>query len=220
MSFVSIDSPLYPKTLRVIPAIDPTGANVKLFLTEHGTDRLIQELHTRDYGIETAPLRMGNTFDLYANSNCNLMIAKGEMGVADTLSPRFRLDKIFIEVMGELFAVDVSDHVSAEAVVNVESDTRKVNISFNGRVQIDPKVLTYFGEKPYWLPMLHAETHSLFHIDYSVYGSLELARGTLSVAAHVNDVIWAGAPTGQSKFAKTLTETVKILAYTFKASVA
>lgn len=220
MRFVDNKRPLYPKAIPVFPCVDPGRSNLKMFLTEFDGQSLIQEYHTRDYVLEIAPVRVGLEFDLFSNSNMNLLIQRGDIDVADTLSANFRLDKVFVEIMGELFAIDVSDNPHAEATPSHEGDSRGVYVDLDTLVTVNRETCTYFGEKPYWLPLLEAEECSYFNIDFVLRGRVLLGRGTTNFDGYVNEVSMGGESAKQTKFVKLLKDSVKIVAFTFKASIA
>lgn len=220
MKFVTNDRQLYPKATPVFPCIDPTYGNEKLFLTEFDGQTLIQRYNTRDYTLEIAPVRVGMEFDLYRNSNMNLMIQTGAIDVADTVSPDFSISKVFFEIMGELFALDVSGEDNAKGSPMVEGNNRGVTIDLGDMITINRDTLNYFGEKPYWLPLLANEEHSVILIDYALLGSLLTGRGTANFSGKINELIMGDPNVKQTKFAKLLKESTKVVAFTFKATIA
>jgi hypothetical protein len=220
MSIVNSQHALYPRSIPVFPVIDPAGSNDSLFLLKHDKLSLIQTYNTRDHVFETAPLKVGTTFDLMGNSNMNLLVQSGQIKITDTLSEDFSLAQVFIEVMGELFAIDVSDLNEARAVTSVEAVPQLLLVALHSNQVIDEDSLNYFGEKPFWLPLLKAEAESGVIIEYRVNGSVSPARGTCTFGADVTSCSMGGPRNHQTKFAKLLTESTKVVAFTFKSSVA
>lgn len=220
MSIVNNQQALYPRSIPVFPVIDPAGSNDELFLLKHDKQSLIQTYNTRDHVFETAPLKVGSTFNLMGNSNMNLLVQSGQIKITDTLSEDFSLAQVFVEVMGELFAIDVSDLSDARATTSFESDSPLLLLSLYANQVIDENSLNYFGEKPFWLPLLKAEAEPAVIIEYKVNGSVSPTRGTCIFSADVPSSSMGGPSNHQTKFAKLLTESTKVVAFTFKSSVA
>lgn len=220
MQFVDNNRPLYPKAIPILPCIDPGHSNAKLFLMDFDDQPLIQKYHTRDYELEVAPVRVGMEFDLYANSNAKLMIQTGEIDVAQSISPDFSISKVFFEIMGELFALDVSSEDNAVGIPMVGGDSRGVKIDLCDMITINRDTLNYFGEKPYWLPLLANEEHSVILIDYAFLGTLLTGRGTAKFAGYIKELVMGDPNVKQTKFAKLLKESTKVVAFTFKATIA
>lgn len=220
MSFVNRHLPLYPKVMPVIPVIDPTGSNDELFLLHHDGQSLIQTYNTRDYVIETAPLKLGSTFDLMSNSNVRLMVQSGQITVADVMADDFCVAQVFIEILGELFAIDVSDLDEARAVTSVEASPQLLLVSLYSNQVIDENSLNYFGEQPFWLPLLKAESEPAAIIEYQITGSVSPIKGTCKFSSTVSSATMGGPSNTQTKFAKLLKESTKVVAFTFKATIA
>ena len=223
MQFIDSTHRLYPRVMPVLPAIDPSGANSSMFLLEHHGAELTQKFMTRNYSIEMAPIRVGQesvSFNLMSNSNMMAMVMAGEIDVSATISPDFYISTVYIEIMGELFAIDVSREAHAKGMPILEGDTRGVNIRLGKVINVNREVRTYFGEKPYWMPLLEAEEHSIFAIEFSLNGTVQIECGKARFSGDIHDVVMGGAPNQQSKFAKVLKESTKVVAFAFKATVA
>lgn len=216
--FVTNKTRLYSRPpQRLIPVIDPTGSNEHLFLMEFDGKTLVNEIRDcNNLTIETAPIRTGVKFDLLRNSNANLLIQTGNLHVTETIDPVAYLRQVFITINGELFSVMVHENTTARAQPTFFGDSH--GLEFKGSLSyigFDKETKNYFGEVPYWNPMLVNETHSAFNVVLSVTGKISTGLGPTEI--NIEPVGFAQIGVGHkdlSKFMKHLQDSVKVVAYT------
>lgn len=222
MSIVTCSQRLYvrPPT-PIIPALCPTRSNEQFFLTEFDGKSLINEIQFNNgHSIETAPIRTGVKLDLLGNSNATLLINQGLIEVSDTIDPVVYLRQIWFTVGDELFSVMTNDKREAKAQPTLMAETRGVmfNATFDS-INIDRDTLTYFGDRPYWQPMLVNELHSAISIGFKATGGLALSRGTLELDIEPYLFEQTGSTAvNLSKFMTSLKNSVKVVAYTLDAT--
>lgn len=219
MTIVTSSQRLYVRPpAPIIPALCPTRSNEKFFLTEFDGKSLINEIQFNNgLSIETAPIRTGVKLDLMGNSNAALLINQGLIEVSDTIDPDVYLRQIWFTVGDELFSVMTNDKREAKAQPDLIGDTCGVmfNATFDS-INIDRDTLTYFGDHPYWQPMLVNELHSVISIGFKASGTLELYRSVLEldIQPYLFEHTSRCSATNLSKFMTRLKDSVKVVAYT------
>lgn len=85
---------------------------------------------------------------------------------------------------------------------------------------VDRDTLTYFGDHPYWQPMLVNELHSVISIGFKASGTLELYRSVLEldIQPYLFEHTSRCSATNLSKFMTCLKDSVKVVAYTLDAT--
>lgn len=207
----------------LIPAIDPVGSNETLFLTDWNDRPLTEEVEVfgiGGYTVTTAPILTGIKVDLMANSCVNLYIQQGITSVADTINPStVRLQRVYIEVLGELFAIDVSNNETSAACPDLIGDSRGVKLDARGSINFDRETKTIFGESPIWRSMLLEQDHSIFAVEWYFTGSMVTSRGDLRTCSDVS-ITMGGAPKDtRTPFQILLERNSRVVAFTLNAYI-
>jgi hypothetical protein len=222
MTIVTCNQRLYVRPpIPIIPALCPTRSNEQFFLTEYDGKSLINEIQFNNgHSIETAPIRTGVKLDLMSNSNAVMLINQGLIEVSDTIDPVVYLRQIFFTVGDELFSAMTVNKRGAKAQPTLLADIRGVmfNATFDS-IEIDKDTLTYFGDRPYWQPMLVNELHSAISIGFKAIGRLALSRGVLEMIIEPYLFEQTGSTAvNLSKFMTQLKNSVQVVAYTLDAT--
>lgn len=113
----------------LIPAIDPSGSNLKYFVDPSliAPETVVNE---QNMPIETAPLKPGIKVDLMGISNANLLIGANMLDVSDTIDPAGRLKALYVMFEGKVIRFKVDRMPRAIFQPDLVGDTRGAKIDF------------------------------------------------------------------------------------------
>lgn len=221
--FVTQKQPICKYLLPLTPAIDPEGGNENYFLKNWNGLSLTEEVNIDSSGttITTAPLLVDKRFDLMANSAASFYINRGLMDVCSTIDPdTVRLQRVYVEVLGELFAIDVSNEPSAIAIPDLTGESRAVAIDFTGRINFDRDSRTVFDAPPLWRSLLLEQEHSIFCLQWGFKAKLATARGELlSNVGQIKITMGGAQDEKRTPFQILMERNVRIVAYTLNAYI-
>lgn len=173
----------------LIPIVDPDGANAHLFMEGYEPKDIVTE---QGDTLKTAPLKIGETFDLIGISNRSMLIAGNMLDLTDTIDPAMRLKAIYVKVGTSIVRLMTERMATAVFQPALVGDTRGAQLVF------DTEDLNFNGEttaidmsRPAFSDELRSRNWAA-RLNVRVFGKVSLSKGDCSITATEGkiDRIW------------------------------
>lgn len=168
---------LEDKSTSLVPVVDSEGNNARAFVDSAKIGRTDLDV---DYGgpLKTAPLKIGERFDLMGVSNRHQLIAGNLLDTSDTIDPAIRLKNIYVELAnGKVVRFQVSRMPTAVFQPALVGDTRKAQLNFTTEdLTMDGDTKTIDGTAQAGLTELESSGHSM-RLAVNVTGSVSTSKG-------------------------------------------
>lgn len=218
VEFVSIGKYFVDGLVPYVPSFNE-GSDARNFLTHRcGVDLVTKSEVDQDVVVKTAPLVLPLKMNLMSGPHFNWLVNLKKITNTPELHSSMHIDRIYFELMGELFCVTVSDQPYASAVRSMETQ-QLVNFSYNTKasIQVREGTLTYAGEMPYWAPLLRNERHSMFAVTFQIDGTVDRHTGKATFGVTDIKITPSGPPDKLSKFMAAMERTAKVVGFTLNA---
>lgn len=218
VEFISLNKLITEGLVQYVPSFDD-GTDARHFLTHRCGVDLVSKVEVGEHiSLKTAPLALPLKMDLMTGPHFNRLVNLKKITNTPELHSSMYIDRIYFELMGELFCVSVGNQPYASAVRCIESQ-QLLNFSYNTKasIQVREGTQTYTGELPYWGPLLRNEPHSLFAVTFQIDGTVDRHTGKAVFGVTDIKITPSGPPQKLSKFMAAMERTAKVVGFTLNA---